>query len=184
MQGLVLDVDALSHGSGLGFLPTVEVLIASLPNKALIEKSVYTECVRTGVSKHVDTWMQKGLVGELVDYRSLDDADARFRKAVRRWPGLSKQDRASLLLAESWRPSGILTCEGPLARAATEVGVWPVDLFDVLRFGIRLGHMTREAAAKSCATWDADRFSAGRPNGYGGSFDTEWEARKVAKPLP
>lgn len=184
MQCLVLDVDALAHGAGLGLLQILEAFISTLPGKAYIERSVYTEAVRTGVSKHLDPWQQKGLLQGPLDYRKIANGDEEFRNGLRRWRGLSKQDRASLVLAQSLDGSGILTCEKPLTMAATEAGVWAMDLFDVVRVGIRIGQLTTEAARRTCQPWDRDAFSAGRPNGYKGTFDGEWEHRKTTKPLP
>lgn len=184
MRCVVLDVDALAHASGLGLIPLVEVLLNSLPEKAYVERSVYVESVRSGVARRLDDWQRAGLVREPVDYRKLDGAEARFREAKRRWPGLSRQDRASLVVAEFYRPSGLLTCEKLLSAAAEECDVFAIDLFDIIRFGVKLGNLNEAAARGACAEWDRDPYRAGRPNGYSGSFDAEVAARERRKPLP
>ncbi len=184
MERLILDVDALSHGSGLNLLPHVELLIGSLPDRAHIERSVYTEAVRTGLGQLLDDWLRRGLVRDPVDYRRLPDGDRLFKEAGSRWPGLSRQDRASLIVARALGHAGLLTCEKALSGAASAVGIFAVDLFDVIRFSVRAGHVMRAAAADLCSTWDANPFSAGRPIDYQGSFEAELAERERSKPLP
>lgn len=185
MQRLVLDVDALAHVSGLGLLSHIEVLISGLPERAYMERSAYTEAIRTGLGRVLEDWQRKGLLKDPVDYRALArEGDAQFREARRQWPGLSKADRATLVVARVLGDSGVLTCEGELSAAVTAARILAVDLFDVIRFGVRNGRITRGTAAELCAVWDGDRFSAGRPRGYRGSFEAEWAAREDLKPLP
>lgn len=184
MQRLVLDVDALAHASGLGLLGHVEALISGLPERAYMDRSAYSEALRTGLGRTLEDWQRKGLLKDPVDYRTLAmDGDEQFRKAGRQWRGLSKADRATLVVARSLGESGVLTCEAELSAAVTAARMLALDLFDVIRFGVRDGRLTRGAAAELCAVWDGDRFSAGRPRGYRGSFEAEWAAREDLKPL-
>ncbi len=184
MERLILDVDALAHASGLGLIAHIELLMGSLPDRACIERTVYTEAVRTGLERLLDDWLRKGLVRDPVDYRRLEEGDRLFREAGRRVRGLSNQDRASLTLARVLGNSGLLTCEKALTAAATAYGIFAVDLFDVIRFSLRAGHLTRAAAAALCSTWDAVPHSAGRPPDYRGSFEAEFAEREKSKPLP
>ena len=184
MQCLVLDVDALSHASGLKLLPVLEIVIGTLPDRAVIERSVYTEARRSGLGNRLDAWHKLGLLKDPIDYKQLSNGEFRFREARTRWKALSRQDCASLILAEARRPSGILTCERLLGAAATELRIFHADLFDVIRLGLRIGHLTSSAAATLCASWDGDRFSAGRPHNYRGSAAVEQAYRDENKPLP
>ncbi len=184
MERVFLDVDALSHASGLSLIPHVESLIESLADRAHIERSVYTEAIRHGLGELLNGWQRKGLLRDPLDYRRQTNGDRLFREAGRRWPVLSRQDRANLIVARSLDDSGLLTCEGPLTYAARETGVFAVDLFDVIRFAVKAGRITPSAATGLCSTWDGQPFSAGRPPGYAGSFDAEFAVRERSRPLP
>jgi len=185
MRCLVLDTDALTHGSGLGLLPAIEIVIASLPHKAYIARPVYKECTQTGIAHHLDGWQEKGLLHEPVDYRKLRGGDERFREIFRRYRGaLSRADCASFVTAESNGPSGILTCENLLSEAAERFGILALDLFDVIRYAVKLGYLTDVAAKARCEVWDRDKFRAGRPNGYKGTYTEEFEFREKSKPIP
>ena len=122
MQCLVLDVDALSHAAGLKLLPVLETVIGVLPDRAVIERSVYTEARRSGLGNRLDAWHKAGLLKDPIDYKQLSNGEVRFRAARTRWKALSRQDCASLVVAEARRPSGILTCERLLGDAAMQLG--------------------------------------------------------------
>jgi hypothetical protein len=184
MQCLILDTDALSHASGLALLAHIEAIIGSLPRRAYIERSVYTESVRTGVSRYLDDWMRRGLLSDPIDYRGVPNGEQLFQQLKGRWVGLSRPDRASLIVARAYAPSGILTCEKLLSEAADHFGIFAADLFDVLRFRVRDGGLSTAGANAACATWDRDAFSAGRPRQYRGNFQAEFDYRATSKPLP
>lgn len=129
----------------------------------------------------LNSWQRKGLLRDPLDYRRQTNGDRLFREAGKRWPVLSRQDRANLTVARSLDNSGLLTCEDPLTYAARGTGVFAVDLFDVIRFAVKAGRITRGAAS---STWDGQPFSAGRPLGYAGSFDAESAVRERSRPLP
>ena len=119
MRCLVLDVDAVAHARGLKLLPPLEALIAVLPERACVERSVYTEMIRQGLGRTLEDWQRQGLLQDPVDYRRLPEGDATYRALpAKRWPQLSRQDRASLALARLLGPSGLLTCEVALAEAS------------------------------------------------------------------
>lgn len=80
--------------------------------------------------------------------------------------------------------TALLTGERLLAAAAGHHGVVAVDLFDVITFGLRARRLTLVQAREMCGEWDRDRFSAGRPIDYSGSFDEEFARREAQKPLP
>jgi hypothetical protein len=185
MRCLVLDVDALCHASGLRLLPLVESLIDRLPDKAYIERSVYTECIRSGLTNVLNGWQQRGLLREPVDYRKCTEGEGRFRALrEKRWRSLSRQDCASLVLARSLTLPSVLTCESLLTEAARYHGILSTDLVDVLRFALRDGYATTALAIQLTATWDTDPHSAGRPTDYRRTFTEEAAFRDGAKPLP
>lgn len=161
--------------------PVLEAVIRSLPEKSLVERSVYMEMHRHGVGRDIDEWQKVGLVDEPVDYRSLAEGERLFRSAPRRL-GLSREDRASLVLARVFSPAGLLTCEGPLSRAAQDLGVYPVDLFEVVRLGLHSKLISKAQARDLCAPW-VDKNRAGRPVNSSGTFDAELAHRDSVRPL-
>jgi hypothetical protein len=186
VERLVLDNDALSHGRGLGLEPVLEAVMAALgANGSAVEKGAYVEMHRTGLGPVLAAWQQRKLLADPVDYRKLDGGDKLFREFDRTWSrrGLSKADRASLVLAVSLAPSGILTCEKLLAEAAAANGVLALDLFDLIRLGVQLGTISEARAAQLCEPWKDER-RAGRPVDYGGSYAAELDIRGRRKILP
>lgn len=181
-----MDNDALSHGRGLGLQPVLEAVMTALgTNASVVEKGAYVEMHRTGLGNVLAAWQQRKLLADPVDYRKLEGGDKLFREFDRAWSrrGLSKADRASLVLAVSLAPSGILTCEKLLAEAAEANGVLALDLFDLVRFGVQLGTISLAQATELCEPWKDER-RAGRPVGYAGSFEAELEVRGTRKVLP
>lgn len=187
MQRLVLDVDALVHARRPGLLVEIEALIASLADRAYIERSVYhRDAARSGLTTLLDRWRADGLLHDPVDYRGLADGDSRFQRIGRHreWKGLSPQDRATLVLVTTLDDGAVLTCERLLAEAVRAHRLVAVDLFDVIRFSLRAGRLTEARARETCAEWDRNRFSAGRPIDYRGSFEQELAFREAHRPLP
>jgi hypothetical protein len=187
VQRLVLDVDALVHASRPGLLVEIEALIRSLPGRAYIERSVYhRDAARSGLTPLLDGWQAAGLLRDPVDYRGLPDGDSRFQRIGRHreWRGLSPQDRATLVVATALGAGAVLTCERLLAKAARAHHLPALDLFDVIRFGLRAERLTIAQARAMCAEWDRNRFSAGRPIDYRGAFDEECAFREAHRPLP
>lgn len=187
MERLALDVDALVHARRPGLVAEIEALIASLSDRAYIERSVYHhDAARSGLLPLLEDWRRRELLREPIDYRRLPDGDQRFRRlgAERQWKGLSPQDRATIVMAMTIGECGVLTCERLLAAVARHQGLHAFDLFDVIRFSLRAGRFTTARAREMCADWDRDRFSAGRPIDYSGSFERELELREDRRPLP
>jgi hypothetical protein len=187
VRSLVLDVDALVHARRPGLVPEIEALIASLPARAYMERSVYRrEAARSGLLPLLDGWQRTGLLDASVDYRALPDGDRRFQglAAQKPWRALSRQDRATLVLATELEDATVLTCERLLAAAVRNHRRRAIDLFDIIRIGLGSGRLTEPRARDMCAEWDRDRFSAGRPIDYSGSFDDELRLRQAADPLP
>lgn len=187
MQSLALDVDALVHARHPGLIPEIEALVATLPDRACIERSVYhRDAARSGLLPLLDDWRGRGLLKEPIDYRRLPGGDERFRRlgADREWRGLSREDRGTLVMAISFADCGVLTCERLLAAAVRRHRLHPIDLFDVIRFGLRAERLTLERAREICAEWDRDRFSAGRPVDYCGDVSRELTLRDERTPLP
>jgi hypothetical protein len=187
VRRLALDVDALVHARRPGLVAEIETLIANLPDRACMERSVYhRDAARSGLHPLLDGWRNRGLLPEPVDYRRLPDGDEHFRRlgAERAWRGLSREDRATLVMAMTFTDCGVLTCERLLATAARHFGLHAIDLFDVVRYALREGRLTTDRAREVCADWDRDRFSAGRPIDYCGSFDRELTLREGRNPLP
>lgn len=187
VQRLVLDVDALVHARGRGLLAEIESLIRDLPDRAYMERSVYhRDAARSGLGPLLGRWREGGVLRDLIDYRDLRDGERRFRELLERGRRrrLSRQDVASLLLAITLGEAGLLTGERALAAAAREHRVVAIDLFDVVRVGLRAGRLTTAQAREMCAEWDRDRFSAGRPVDYSGNFAQELALREARNPLP
>jgi hypothetical protein len=183
---LVLDVDALVHARRPGLVPEIEALIVSLPGRAYMERSVYRrDAARSGLLPLLDQWQQANLLDVSVDYRALPDGDRRFQALTRQpqWRALSRPDRAILLLATEIEDAAVLTCERLLAAAARAHRRRAIDLFDIIRIGFANGRVTETRAREICAEWDRDRFSAGRPIDYAGTFDQELRRRHAADPL-
>lgn len=186
MQRLVLDVDALVHARRPELLGEIEALIAILADRAYIERSVYQrDAARSGLAPLLDDWRARGLLRDPIDYRGLPEGDARFRRIGqdREWRGLSPQDRATLVLATTLGDAGVLTGERLLARAVRSHCLPALDLFDVVRGALRAGRLTRAQAREACAEWDRNRFAAGRPIDYRGSFEEELAFREAHRPL-
>jgi hypothetical protein len=187
VQRLVLDVDALVHARRPGLLIEIEALIARLPDRAYIERSVYRrDAARSGLTALLDGWRGTALLHDPLDYRDLPDGDVRFQRIGRHreWKGLSPQDRATLVLATALGDSGVLTCERLLANAVRSNHLVSLDLFDVIRVSLRAGRFSDARAREICAEWDSKQFSAGRPVDYRGSFDEELGFREAYRPLP
>lgn len=185
MRSLVLDVDAVSFATGLTLIPSLEVLVEILPDKARVERSVYTEMFRAGLGSLVTDWQKRGLLGDPLDYRKVADAETTYRRFSKKsWKGLSRQDRASLAIAYAFSPAGLLTRDNLLSEAANQAGIFPVDLFDLIRFGIKLGTLNDAQARKICDLWDTNKYRAGRPANYAGNFEAEVRVRDQSKPLP
>lgn len=186
MRGLALDVDALVHARRPGLLPEIEALVAALPDRACMERSVYhRDAARSGLLPLLEDWQGRGLLRSPVDYRQLAEGDQRFRRlsGQREWLGLSREDRATLVMAATLENCGVLTCERLLAVAARHHHIVAIDLFDVVRFALRAGRVTMERARDFCAEWGRSRFSAGRPIDYCGDFDHELARREERGPL-
>ena len=186
MQNLVLDNDAVSLARGLQLQPILEVLMAAIgERKCVVEKGTYVEMNRAGLGGVVDKWMQAGLLADPIDYRRLEHGDRLFREIDRVFAKrtLSKNDRASLVVGVSLKPAGILTCERLLRDAALALDVLPLDLFDLIRFGVQLEIVAEARAIQLCEPWD-DKHRAGRPIDYAGSFAAESAIRDSSKPLP
>lgn len=154
MQRLVLDVDALVHARRPGLLPEIEALIHALPDRAYIERSVRVEAVRSSLGRVLDEWRL-----------------------------LSPQDRATIVLACSLGACAVLTGERLLAEAVRQHRLIAIDLFDIIRIGLRAGRLIEAQARAACAEWDRDRFSAGRPVDYSGSLERELALREARNPL-
>ena len=81
MQRLVVDVDALVHAHRPGPLPEIEALIATLPDRARIERSVYRrDAARSGLLPVLGRWRADGLPRDPVDDRGVPGGDSRFRR--------------------------------------------------------------------------------------------------------
>ena len=187
MRALVLDVDAVVHARRPGLVPEIEALILSLPGRAYMERSVYRrEAARSGLLPQLETWQRANLLDVAVDYRALPDGDRRFRALTTQpqWRALSRPDRATLVVATDLEDAGVLTCERLLAGAVRAHRRRAIDLFDIVRVSFATGHLTRSRADEMCAEWDRDRFSAGRPIDYAGTFDQELRRRHAVDPLP
>lgn len=180
-------MDALVHARRPGLLPEIEALIATLPDRAYIERSVYRrDAARSGILPVLDRWQTDELLHAPVDYRGVPDGDSRFRRIGqhREWRGLSPQDRATLVVATALGDGGVLTCERLLAEAVRSHHLPALDLFDVIRAGLRAGRLGTARAHEMCAEWDHNPFSAGRPVAYCGSFAREMLLRERNRPLP
>lgn len=187
MRALVLDVDALVHARRPGLVPEIEALIESLPGRAYMERSVYRhEAARSGLLPLLEGWQRAHLLDATVDYRTLPDGDRRFQSLTTqpRWRGLSRPDRATLVLSTELEDAVVLTCERLLTAVARAYRRRAIDLFDIIRIGLADGRLTQARAGEMCAEWDRDRFSAGRPIDYAGNFDEELRRRHAADPLP
>lgn len=186
-QRLILDVDAVVHARAPGLLPEIQALIATLPDRAYIERSVYhQDAARSGLLPVLDAWRGDGLLRDPVDYRHLPDGDRRFRQLgdQHKRSGLSRQDRATLVLAVTLGDCAVLTGERLLAEVVRQHRLSAIDLFDIVRFALRAGGMTEKRAREVCAEWDRNQFSAGRPIDYAGNFDEELNRREARAPLP
>ena len=187
MRALVLDVDAVVHARRPGLVPEIEALILGLPGRAYMERSVYRrEAARSGLLPLLETWQRANLLDIAVDYRDLPDGDRRFQALTTQpqWRALSRPDRATLVLATELEDAGVLTCERLLAAAVRVHRSRAIDLFDIIRVSFANGRLTRARAAEICREWDRDRFSAGRPIDYAGTFDEELRRRHAVDPLP
>lgn len=186
MQRLILDVDALVHARRPGLLPEIEALILALPDRAYMERSVRMEAIRSSLGRVLDEWQSAGVLHDSPTYRGLPGGGRRFQLLGRdpRWRPLSPQDRATIVLALHLGECAVLTCERLLAAAARHHGVTAIDLFDVIRFALRAARLIQARASEMCAEWDRDRFSAGRPVDYSGSFERELALREAHNPLP
>ena len=78
----------------------------------------------------------------------------------------------------------MLTCERLLAAAVRAHRRRAIDLFDIVRIALANGRLPEARAREMCAEWDRDRFTAGRPIDYAGTFDQELSRRHAADPLP
>lgn len=88
-------MSALVHASRPRLRPEVEGLIAALPERACIERSVYhQDAARSGLLPLLEGWRAGGLLRDPVDYRDLPGGEQRFRKLGndRRWRGLSRRN--------------------------------------------------------------------------------------------
>ena len=179
---LVLDVDALVHARRPGLLPETQALIVALPDRAYIERSVYhRDAASSGLLPVLDGWRTAGLLRDPVDYRSLPDGDQRFRRLGEqaRWKGLSRQDRATLVLAVTLGDSAVLTGERLLAQAVRQHHLAAVDLFDVVRVALREGRIVKTRAREICIQWDRDRSALGVRSTTQGTSTRSWRcARK------
>lgn len=187
MRALVLDVDALVHARRPGLVPEIEALIVSLPSGAYMERSVYRrEAARSGLLPLLEGWQRAHLLDATVDYRALPDRDRRFHSLTTRpqWRGLSRPDRATIVLTTEIEDAAVMTCERLLAAAVRAHHCRAIDLFDIIRIAFGSGRLTQARAREMCAEWDHDRFSAGRPIDYAGNFDEELRRRHAADPHP
>lgn len=184
MRYLVLDTDAVVHARGLDLSRVLEQLLRTIEGHGLTERGAYAEMHRSGLGSVLDEWQRTQLLADAVDYRRLDNGDTLFRQLSRklRKRGLSNADLALLVVAVKYSPAGLLTCESALADAAAEHGVLALDLFDVIRLGVRLDILTTTAAEALCQPW-SDEHRAGRPRDFAGTFREESTRRDTAKPL-
>ena len=90
----------------------------------------------------------------------------------------------TLVLATALDDAAVLTCERLLAAAVRANRRRAIDLFDVVRIELANGRLTEERGREICTEWDRDRFSAGRPVDYAGTFDQELRRRHAVDPLP
>ena len=168
-------------------MPEIEALVLSLPGRAYMERSVYRrEAGRSGLLPLLEEWQRVNLVNVSVDYRALPEGDRRFQAltAQPQCRGLSRPDRATLVLTTALDDAAVLTCERLLAAAVRANRRRAIDLFDVVRIALANGRLTEERGREMCGEWDRDRFSAGRPVDYAGTFDQELRRRHAADPLP
>jgi hypothetical protein len=182
MRGLVLDVDAIAFAKSLSLIACLESWINSLPEKACVELSVYREMVAQGLGPLIDGWFKAGVLNAPVDYRNLAGDTAFVRLGGREWRHLSRQDRASLVVAQA-RSAGLLTHDILLGKAAIHLGLPAFDVFDVIRACVKLGRMSKQEAQRVCSVWDDPRYRAGCPKDYRGTYDAECAHRDVDRPL-
>lgn len=186
-QRLILDVDAVVHARAPGLLTEIQALMAALPDRAYIERSVYhQDAARSGLLPILNGWRDEGLLRDPVDYRRLREGDKQFRRLgdQPRWRGLSRPDRATLVLALTLGDCAVLTGERLLAEVVRHHRLIAIDLFDVIRFALRAGRMTEARVQEICVEWDRNQFSAGRPIDYSGNFARELALRDAKAPLP
>ena len=131
------------------------------------------EAIRSSLGRVLHEWQSAGVLHDSPTYRGLPGGDRRFQLLGRdpRWCPLSPQDRATIVLALHLGECAVLTCERLLAAAARHHGVTAINLFDVIRVALHAARLTPARAEEMCAEWDRDRFSAGRPIDYSGSFE-------------